>query len=274
MARSHRSYCAGVLALVLPAAAPAQQPDAPRREVYFEFQVDKAAEPLPGGATPHFPASMRATRTSGEVIAQFVVDTAGIADVRSFRVLHSTHADYTASVRDVVPRMRFRPAELQGKRVHQLVQMPFVVNIAPDTLGSREMPIRIETTKEPGAEAQAAPGDPVVYDEGEVDTQVAPVRGNRPLRYPEDLRSESIRGQVIVQLVVTDDGTVLPGSIRILRATHGQFVAAVRQVLPDYRFIPATRQGRRVHARVQMPFVFSLGRGAASPTLRRRPGGE
>ena len=63
--------------------------------------------------------------TTTEVLAQFVVDTTGRADMSQFKVLKSTHDLFTNAVRSSLPQMKFYPAEVGGKKVKQLVQMPF-----------------------------------------------------------------------------------------------------------------------------------------------------
>ena len=61
----------------------------------------------------------------GDVLATFVVDTTGRADPASFKVLRATHQLFERAVRDALPRMRFVPAEVGGRKVRQLVQQPF-----------------------------------------------------------------------------------------------------------------------------------------------------
>lgn len=92
---------------------------------YFEFQVEKPAMPRPGNPPPVYPPALRENEISGEVLAQFVVDTTGRAEVRTLKILKATHNDFAKAVRDVVPRMRFLPAELGGCKVRQLAQLPF-----------------------------------------------------------------------------------------------------------------------------------------------------
>lgn len=96
-----------------------------RDTVYFEFQVDRAAKPLPDNEPPHFPDALRATRSRGSVLAQFVVDTMGTPDPRTFKVLRTSDSSFTSAVRAGLPTMRFTPAEIGGRKVKQLVQMPF-----------------------------------------------------------------------------------------------------------------------------------------------------
>lgn len=92
---------------------------------YFEFQVEKPALAKPGNPPPRYPAHLRERSVSGEVLAQFVVDTTGRAEMRTFKVLKASHEDFVKAVREAVPRMRFIPAEIAGCRVRQIVQLPF-----------------------------------------------------------------------------------------------------------------------------------------------------
>ena len=92
---------------------------------YFEFQVEKQVTTVPGSAQPKYPAMLKSANVQGEVLAQFVVDTTGRADMRTFKVLKSTHDLFTQSVRTALQDMRFVPAEIGGRKVMQVVQQPF-----------------------------------------------------------------------------------------------------------------------------------------------------
>ena len=63
-----------------------------------------------------FPAALRAANIEGEVLAQFVADTFGMADMRTFKVLKSSHDLFTDAVRTVLPAMRFNPALVGGQQ--------------------------------------------------------------------------------------------------------------------------------------------------------------
>jgi protein TonB len=43
----------------------------------------------------------------------------------TFKVLKSNHDLFTNAVKQSLPAMKFSPAEVGGKKVKQLVQMPF-----------------------------------------------------------------------------------------------------------------------------------------------------
>src|SRR4051812_39416082 len=94
-------------------------------QTYFEFQVEKQVSPFPGNPAPRYPDMLRSANVEGEVLAQFVVDTTGRADMSQFKVLKSTHDLFTNAVRSALPNMKFYPAEVGGRKVKQLVQMPF-----------------------------------------------------------------------------------------------------------------------------------------------------
>lgn len=92
-------------------------------------QVDKPAAFISGSATPRYPDVLRSSGVEGKVVAVFVVDAAGRAETDSVRLLRSDNVLFEDAVRAVLPRMRFLPAEIGGRRVRQLVQMPFVFTI-------------------------------------------------------------------------------------------------------------------------------------------------
>ena len=105
--------------------------DSIAERVLAEFEVEKPAEPLRGQAVPRYPPALAADQVKGEVLAQFVVDTSGRLRPNSLRVVHSSHPAFTAAVQQVVYGMRFKPAEVRGVRVAQLVQMPFAFEPDP-----------------------------------------------------------------------------------------------------------------------------------------------
>ena len=100
---------------------PVPQGDQP----YFDFQVEKPAAMAPGTAGPSYPDMLRSAGIEGSVLAQFVVDTSGKAEMSTFKALKSDNALFETAVKNALQRMRFLPAEVGGKKVKQLVQQPF-----------------------------------------------------------------------------------------------------------------------------------------------------
>ena len=92
---------------------------------YFDFQVEKAAAAIPGSGNPAYPEMLKSSGVEGEALVQFVVDTSGRAELGSFKVLRASHDAFGQAVRAALPRMRFLPAEIGGRKVRMLVQQPF-----------------------------------------------------------------------------------------------------------------------------------------------------
>lgn len=112
-------------------ASSATNAGADAERVYFEFQVERPAKQLPDGVVLRYPDMLRASRTNGEVLAQFVVDTNGRALPETFKIIRATHVLFSQSVKNALPDMRFTPGTIGGKPVRQLVQMPFQFNVTP-----------------------------------------------------------------------------------------------------------------------------------------------
>lgn len=93
-------------------------------QTFREYEVETEAASL-GGATPEYPSSLRQDGVEGRVILEFVVNTQGRVDMGSVKVMESSNALFTASVRAALPGMRFRPAKIGGRAVKQYVRQPF-----------------------------------------------------------------------------------------------------------------------------------------------------
>jgi periplasmic protein TonB len=88
-------------------------------------QVEKQAAAIPGTPTPRYPDMLTSAGIEGQVFVEFVVDTTGRADMSTFKVLRSDNEAFTDEVRGALPRMRFFSAEAGGRKVKELVQLPF-----------------------------------------------------------------------------------------------------------------------------------------------------
>jgi protein TonB len=91
---------------------------------YMEFQVEKPVEKI-GGEAPEYPTMLKESGVEGQVLAQFVVNESGRYEGGTVKILSSSNPAFTAAVKDALPRMRFSAAQIGGKKVQQLVQMPF-----------------------------------------------------------------------------------------------------------------------------------------------------
>ena len=98
---------------------------------YSEIQVDSVVARSADSAAPVYPPDLLEKRIEGSTLVQFVVDTLGLAESNSFKVLSASHAEFADAVRGALPLMRFRPAIFHSRKVRQLVQQSFSFKIIP-----------------------------------------------------------------------------------------------------------------------------------------------
>lgn len=91
---------------------------------FSENQVERAAE-VTRGATARYPEALRSVNVEGEVVMQFIVGTDGKVEPGSMDVKSSPHKLFSEAVRVALMGTRFRPAEVGGKPVRQLVEQTF-----------------------------------------------------------------------------------------------------------------------------------------------------
>ena len=97
---------------------------------FLEFQVEKQTQIRPGSNAARYPIALRDQGIEGEVLAQFVVDSSGRPRLDTFRILRSTHPAFAEAVTAWLPNARFYPAEIGGRHVAQMVQMPFTFQLS------------------------------------------------------------------------------------------------------------------------------------------------
>lgn len=110
---------------------------------------------------------------------------------------------------------------------------------------------------------------PRTYLEFEVEKQVETKRHMGAPRYPPELKSRGVEGDVLVQFVVDTTGLAILETFRVLRSPDPAFTLAVRAWLPKARFSPAEIGGRYVRQMVQQPFSFALARNPFPPDATR-----
>jgi periplasmic protein TonB len=98
-------------------------------QAYFDFQVEKPAMALPNNPTPTYPSMLQSAGVEGKALMQFIVDTTGRAERGSIKVLKADHEAFGQAVQSVLPRMRFLPAEVGGRKVRMLVQQEFAFGL-------------------------------------------------------------------------------------------------------------------------------------------------
>ena len=99
-------------------------------KIYFEFEVMKPVSQRPGTASLRYPSELRKANIEGQVLVQFVVDTKGVVDMSTFKVLGATEPLFVLAVKDCLSGTHYYPAEIGGKKVRQLVQQRFDFKLA------------------------------------------------------------------------------------------------------------------------------------------------
>lgn len=112
----------------LGASMPHRESRMPGNEVFLDALVDvkPAVVSFP---SPEYPERLRVAKIGGRVLVQCVVDTSGLAEPRSVRILQSPDTAFSRAATTALLRARFRPARLNGRAVRVLIQLPLDFNI-------------------------------------------------------------------------------------------------------------------------------------------------
>jgi TonB family protein len=94
-------------------------------QAFSDYEVDVPVLELPGSAAPSYPQALAARGVEGEVVARFVVDTAGSVETPTIAIVRSTGSLFTDAVRAALRTARFLPATLNGRKVRQWVERSY-----------------------------------------------------------------------------------------------------------------------------------------------------
>ncbi len=248
-----------------PKAAPIAVTD---HQTFQEFQVEKPAALLPGNVVPVYPQQLRLASVEGKLLTRFVVDTTGRPIVETVRVIERSDDRFVPSVREAIPNLRFSPADVGGKKVKQLVEMPFTFTLNKDAADGSNTSVDFSVRQIQPRKAEATVGSAPssgprptlpkdVYFDYQVERPASPL-GNTSPRYPTELRKANVEGEVMAQFIVNEGGLVDSATFLVVRATNEEFARAVRASVSSLRFSPALVGGHPVKQLVQMPFQFNL----------------
>ena len=93
--------------------------------VFTIAEVDSAVSVDPSSAAPVYPPALLKLGIEGSVMVRYVVDSMGLADLSTLKVMRATRIEFAVAVREALPFMRFTPAKMGPKAVPQLVEQPF-----------------------------------------------------------------------------------------------------------------------------------------------------
>ena len=126
-ARSREGPAASTLRMTLHFGTPEQLQRAQAAGRRVELRVEQPPVLEPGAPMPAYPDELREERRSGRVVIEADVTTDGRIDLSTVRVVSSDHRAFTASVRAILPSLRFQPARVGpgGPAIVSHVQLPF-----------------------------------------------------------------------------------------------------------------------------------------------------
>ncbi len=75
-------------------------------------------------------------------------------------------------------------------------------------------------------------------------------------KYPEELKSEELEGEVILEVTISEKGEVL--EVKVKASDHDLFTRSAVAAMKQTRFTPALKNGMPVPARIDIPIKFML----------------
>ena len=89
-------------------------------EVFLEAELDDPPRII-SPATPRYPPVLQSAGISGRATYEFVIDTTGHAEARTFKLKNSTNKAFEAPAREAIMKTVFKPGRMQGRPVRVLV---------------------------------------------------------------------------------------------------------------------------------------------------------
>jgi protein TonB len=91
---------------------------------YSENEVERTVE-VTRAPVPRYPDALKSANVEGAVVMQFIVGTNGRVEPGSIKVVSSPHRQFSDAVRDALLNAKYRPAQVGGHAVRQLVEQSF-----------------------------------------------------------------------------------------------------------------------------------------------------
>ena len=148
-------------------------------------------------------------------------------------------------------RLKFVALTGTGSTIFPRADKPVERTVAPPAADRGEQAI-------PAPEVKPLAGTDSVLSVLDVDTAATRYINTAAPAYPPDLAAQHVEGVVSAQYMVDTTGYADLASLKILSASHPQFVAAVREALPFMRFHPAKIGDHKVRQWVAQDFTFRI----------------
>lgn len=199
-----------------------------------EFALPQAISWVP----PVYPKEAADKKLEGRVQVRFIIDETGA--VTQARALHSSDKVFEAAAIQSVLQWRFEPAMEDGRKVAKCMDVLVPFQLA-------DLTRQPESSFPPAKVIQTLAYSPY--------TRAAKVSGDDP-EYPDSLLSRHLPGEVDVEFTVDREGH--RQALKILWATHADFIQPALTAVDKWLFRPARQGDLEVMASLQSALEFDV----------------
>ena len=215
-----------------------------------------------------YPEECKAKGIQGRVYVQFVVNEDG--SLSDAKILRSPDKALSQEAIRVVKAMpKWKPAQNKGKVVRSYFRLPFSFKLPgtqkTETITGQEKgpKPKITVMAKPTGKPIEETADNEIYEKPETEAEFPDgfeamfkwIADH--LKYPEECKAKEIQGNVIIQFVVNEDGSL--SDAKILRSPDkalSQEAVRVVKAMPKWK--PAKDKGKVVRSHFRLPIVFKL----------------
>ena len=242
--------------------------------IYVKVEKDAV---FPGGEAAMFkwiadrikyPEECKANGIQGRVYVQFVVNEDG--SLSDAKILRSPDKALSQEAIRIVKAMpKWKPAQNKGKVVRSYFRLPFSFKLPgtqkTETITGQEKgpKPKITVMAKPTGKPIEETADNEIYEKPETEAEFP---GSLEamfkwiadhIKYPEECKAKEIQGNVIIQFVVNEDGSL--SDAKILRSPDkalSQEAVRVVKAMPKWK--PAKQGEKAVRSYFRLPIVFKL----------------
>ena len=242
--------------------------------IYVKVEKDAV---FPGGEAAMFkwiadrikyPEECKANGIQGRVYVQFVVNEDG--SLSDAKILRSPDKALSQEAIRIVKAMpKWKPAQNKGKVVRSYFRLPFSFKLPgtqkTETITGQEKgpKPKITVMAKPTGKPIEETADNEIYEKPETEAEFP---GSLEamfkwiadhIKYPEECKAKEIQGNVIIQFVVNEDGSL--SDAKILRSPDkalSQEAIRVVKAMPKWK--PAKQGEKAVRSYFRLPIVFKL----------------
>lgn len=213
-------------------------------------QLPPGAKPPQATRTPApiYPEAMRQSRLEGRVTVEFNITTEGLVDDPI--IVRSNNPWFERPAIDAILRWRFRPAEIDGRKVNTRASQELIFAMDWNSDGGQGL---WEVNRNESKQAGGLPADFQWHKAPEAITTAYPV-------YPFEALQANQQGVVRVGFVINPRGRVV--AMKVLEEPSPELGRAVLATIDTWTFTPPARKdGTPCFAGIAMKFDFQTKRG-------------